>query len=72
MEGVDEKDNKEQESVDDVYDAKHESHKDAKKRILIGLGVILFVIACVLVWLRFGNEIQSACVNDDGVCNIKL
>ncbi len=65
-------DNKKEEDVNVFCDTKHEPHKDAKKRILLGFGVVLFVLGCVLLWLKFENGIRSTCADGDGVCNIKL
>lgn len=53
-------------------DTKHEPHKHAKSRVLIGIGAILLLLLAGIVWSRWGNAIQEKCFGDGEVCEVEL
>jgi hypothetical protein len=53
-------------------DTKHEPHRHAQSRVLIGFGAILVLLIVGIAWSRWGDSIQEKCFGDGEICQVEL
>jgi hypothetical protein len=58
--------------VTEKEDTKHEPHKHAQSRVLIGVGAVLLLLFAGIAWSRWGDTIQEKCLGDGEVCEVEL
>lgn len=53
-----------------LLDRRHEAHHHARPRLLWGVAAIVVVVAGIVVWSEWGDEIHEACFGDNGACEV--